>query len=161
MTNVRLDKASPDGHGLLIDRRREVFSQTVRANPSVDPVIEQAMGDEVAVTGPDGEVPSSGPVNGALFFGTDVLDHVDIVEGTDGTGVWLADYVAEPLDVRPGDQVELRSETPSSPSRSTASIARSTRCRAPAIGAPGTSSSTSPVSNARFHPSRSWSIGIS
>ncbi len=110
-TNVRFDKASPDGHGLLSDRRREVFSQTVGTNPSVDPVVEQAMGDEIAVTGPDGQVPSSGPVNGALFFGTDVLDHVDIVEGTDGTGVWLPDYVAEPLDAHPGDRVELRSGT--------------------------------------------------
>jgi hypothetical protein len=110
-TNVRFDKASPDGHGLLSDRRREVFSQTVGTNPSVDPVIEQAMGSEIAVTGPDGQVPSSGPVNGVLFFGTDVLDHVDLVEGTDGTGVWLPDYVAEPLDAHPGDRVELRSGT--------------------------------------------------
>ena len=110
-TNVRFDKASPDGHGLLSDRRREVFSQTVGTNPSLDPVIEQAMGDEIAVTGPDGQVPSSGPVNGVLFFGTDVLDHVDVVEGTDGTGVWLPDYVAEPLDAHPGDRVELRSGT--------------------------------------------------
>ena len=110
-TNVRFDKASPDGHGLLSDRRREVFSQTVGTNPSVGPVIEQAMGSEIAVTGPGGQVPSSGPVNGVLFFGTDVLDHVDLVEGTDGTGVWLPDYVAEPLDAHPGDRVELRSGT--------------------------------------------------
>ena len=110
-TNVRFDKASPDGHGLLSDRRRQVFSRTVGTNPSLDPVIEQAMGDGVAVTGPDGHVPSSGPVNGVLFFGTDVLDHVDRVEGTDGTGVWLPDYVAEPLNAHPGDRVELRSGT--------------------------------------------------
>ena len=108
-TNVRFDKASPDGHGLLSDRRREVFSRTVGTNPSVGPVIEQAMGDEIAVTGPGGQVPSSGPVNGVLFYGTDVLDHVDVVEGTDGAGVWLPDYVAEPLDAHPGDRVELRS----------------------------------------------------
>ena len=54
-------------------------------------------------------VPSSGPLNGVLFFGTGALDHVDIVAGTDGPGVWLPDYVAEPLDAGPGDQVELRS----------------------------------------------------
>ena len=110
-TNVRFDKASPDGHGLLSDRRRQVFSRTVGTNPSLDPVIEQTMGDGVAVTGPGGKVPSSGPVNGALFFGTDVLDHVDRVEGTDGTGVWLPDYVAGPLNAHPGDRVELRSGT--------------------------------------------------
>ncbi len=42
-----------------------------------------------------------------LFSGTDVLSHVDIVAGTDGPGVWLPDYVADPLDAGPGDQIEL------------------------------------------------------
>ena len=35
------------------------------------------MANEIAVTGPGGRVPESGPVNGVLFFGTDVLDHVE------------------------------------------------------------------------------------
>ena len=52
---------------------------------------------------------ASGPLNGVLFFGTGALDHVDVVAGTDGPGVWLPDYVAEPLGAGPGDQVELRS----------------------------------------------------
>ncbi|MGZ5300501.1 MAG: hypothetical protein ACXWEJ_01595 [Actinomycetota bacterium] len=108
-TNVRFAKESPDGHGLLIDRRRQLFAEALGASPEVGPVVEQAMGYEVDVTGPGGRIPSSGPVNGVLFFGTQALDHVDIVEGADGPGVWLPDFVAAPLKAGPGDRVELRS----------------------------------------------------
>jgi len=77
------------------------------ASPVIAPVVEQAMGDELTVTRPGGVSPASGASNGVLFAGTDVLSHVDIVAGTDGPGVWLPDYVADPLDAGPGDQVEL------------------------------------------------------
>ena len=107
VTNVRLGEPSPDGEGLLIDRRRQLFAQMMRASPVLGPVVEQAMGDEVTVTRPGGVSPASGASNGVLFSGTDVLSHVDIVSGKDGPGVWLPDYVAEPLDAGPGDQVEL------------------------------------------------------
>ena len=107
VTNVRLAEQSPDGEGLLIDRRRQLFAQIMRASPVIGPVVEQAMGDEVTVTRPGGVSPASGATNGVLFSGTGVLGHVDIVAGTDGAGVWLPDYVAEPLDAGPGDQIEL------------------------------------------------------
>ena len=60
-TNVGFTKESPDGHGLLIDRRREVFGETMSKSPAVGPVVEQAMGSEVALTGPDGRVPRRAP----------------------------------------------------------------------------------------------------
>jgi putative ABC transport system permease protein len=107
VTNVRLPKESPDGVGLLIDRRRQLFARMMRASPAIAPVVEEAMSDEVAVTEPGGEVPASGALSGVLFSGTDVLKHVDIVAGADGPGVWLPDYVAEPYGVGPGDQIEL------------------------------------------------------
>jgi putative ABC transport system permease protein len=109
-SNVRFAKESPDGHGLLIDRRRQLFADAVGESPALDPVVEQAMADEIAVTGPGGRLPSSGPVSGVLFFGTDALAHVDIVQGSDGSGVWLPDNVAEPLNAGPGDRIELRRE---------------------------------------------------
>jgi putative ABC transport system permease protein len=111
VTNVPFAKESPDGHGLLIDRRLQLFDDLMRGAPALGPVAEEAMGYEVAVTGPGDRVPSSGPLNGVLFSGTGALDHVQIVAGTDGPGVWLPDYVAEPLGAGPGDQVELRSGT--------------------------------------------------
>ena len=43
VTNVRFTKASPDGEGLLIDRRRELFAQMMRASPVIGPVVEEAM----------------------------------------------------------------------------------------------------------------------
>jgi hypothetical protein len=81
---VRLGEPSPDGEGLLIDRRRQLFGQMMRASPVLGPVVEQAMGDEVTVTRPGGVSPASGASNGVLFSGTDVLSHVDIVSGKDG-----------------------------------------------------------------------------
>ena len=108
VTNVRFNKPSPDGEGLLIDRRLELFAQLMGASPVIGPVVEEAMGeDAVAVTGPGGAITDFGPVSGVLFAGTDVLSHVDILAGTDGPGVWLPDYVADPLDAGPGDQIEL------------------------------------------------------
>ena len=107
VTNVRFAEPSPDGKGLLIDRRRQLFAQMMAASPVIGPVVEQAMGDAVEVTGPGGKIPDSGTPNGVLFSGTGVLGHVDIIAGTDGPGVWLPDYVAEPLHAGPGDQVEL------------------------------------------------------
>ncbi len=107
-TNVRFAKESPDGHGLLIDRRLQLFAEGLGASPVIGSVIEQAMGDEIDVTRPGGRIPSSGPVSGVLFFGTDVLEHVDIVEGADGPGVWLPDFMAMQLKAGPGDRIELR-----------------------------------------------------
>jgi hypothetical protein len=109
VTNVRFAEESPDGQGLLMDRRVQLFAAAMGASAEVGPVVEQVMGYGVDVTGPGGRIPSSGPVNGVLFFGTQALDHVDIVEGADGPGVWLPDYVAAPLKAGPGDIVELRS----------------------------------------------------
>ncbi|MFI5054718.1 MAG: hypothetical protein ACHQDE_10175, partial [Acidimicrobiia bacterium] len=95
-TEVRFTERSPDGHGLLYARREQLFAGSA-ANPVLDAPIEQIRADGVAVTGAAGQIPSSGPVNGALFAGTGVLDHVQILEGTDGPGVWLPDFVAGPL----------------------------------------------------------------
>ena len=53
-------------------------------------------------------IPPGPSTEGRLFAGTDALDHVRIVAGTDGDGVWLPDSVAGTLKVQPGDTIELR-----------------------------------------------------
>ena len=109
-SNVRLAEESPDGVGKLYERRRQLFTAAVASSGELAPPVEQIWGDGVAVTGVGGYVPATGPVNGAPFAGTDVLDHVQVIEGTRGSpGVWLPDYVARPLHAHPGDTVELRS----------------------------------------------------
>ena len=110
-TNVRFTGRSPDGHGLLYARREQLFAEATAASAELDAPIEQIRGDEVSVTGAGGQIPASGPVNGALFAGTGVLEHVQILEGTDGPGVWLPDFVAGPLHAHAGDTVELGSGT--------------------------------------------------
>jgi putative ABC transport system permease protein len=107
-SNVRFRTPSPDGHGLLYERRLSLYGETVARSPAVAPVVEQILSDEIALTEPGGEVPASGPVSGVLFAGSDVLDAVDVVEGSDGAGVWLPDSIADPLGASSGDRIELR-----------------------------------------------------
>jgi hypothetical protein len=108
-TNVRFSAESPDGVGTLYVRRRRLFDVAAAASPILGPTVEQIRGDEVAITDGNGHVPWTGPVTGALFAGTHVLDHVHVLEGADGPGVWLPDFVAKPLRAHAGDTVELRS----------------------------------------------------
>ena len=115
----------------------------------------------MAVTGPGGEIADSGPLSGVLFSGTDVLNHVDIVAGTDGPGVWLPDYVADPLDAGPGDQIELHLDD-ATVSVSVDGVYRALYAQ-PSTGYWRTWSeqliSSAPI--ARRHPNRSWSIATS
>ena len=103
-------RQSPDGHGLLIDRRLQLFDDAIGAAPAVGPVVEEAMGYEVAVTGPGGP----GAVVRSAERRPVLRDRRARPRGrswrapTD-PGSWLPDYVAEPLGAGPGDRVELRS----------------------------------------------------
>jgi putative ABC transport system permease protein len=106
-SNVRFRTPSPDGHGPLFERRLSLYRETLARSPAVGPVVEQILGDEIALTPPGGRAPPSGPVSGVLFAGTDVLDSVDVLEGSDGPGVWLPDSIADPLGASPGDRIEL------------------------------------------------------
>jgi putative ABC transport system permease protein len=108
-TNVRFSAESPDGNGPLYERRRQLFAAAAAASPTLGSVIEQIRGDQVAITDESGRAPQTGPVNGALFAGTDALDHVRVLEGADGPGVWLPDFVAKQLHAHAGDTVDLGS----------------------------------------------------
>jgi hypothetical protein len=68
-SGFRFAEKSPDGHGLLWQRRAELFDRAVAASPVLDDPLEQVKGQTVGVTGTDGQVPASGPVDGALFAG--------------------------------------------------------------------------------------------
>ena len=106
-TDIPFDAKGPGG-GPLWRERGAAFARAAAGSPSLDPVITEALGTAVDITLPGGVVPESGPVSGQLFAGDGALDHVRIVAGEDGDGVWLPDLVAEPAGVGPGDTVELR-----------------------------------------------------
>ena len=67
-----------------------------------DPV-EMVLDDTVAVSRPGDDEWR----NARLFSGTGVLDHVELLRGDDGDGVWMPDLVADALHLRPGDVARL------------------------------------------------------
>jgi putative ABC transport system permease protein len=93
--------------GSLTSERRRVFSDAVAKSPELDPALSSAAAPAVGVTAPGKQVPAVGAVFGRLFAGTDALDHVRILSGSDGDGVWLPSNIATPLHAGPGDRVEL------------------------------------------------------
>lgn len=106
-TNLRLDATGPGG-APLYEERGAAFAEAAAASPQLDPTITQILGPAVDVTLPGGVVPASGAVDGRLFAGDGAVDHLKVLEGGDGEGVWVPDIVAEPAGVGPGDTLELR-----------------------------------------------------
>ncbi|MGZ5328876.1 MAG: FtsX-like permease family protein [Actinomycetota bacterium] len=106
-TNVPFSDEAPGG-GPLWRERGAAFARATAASPVLDPMVTEILGATVDVTLPGGVVPESGAVSGQLFAGDGAIDHLRILAGEDGDGVWLPDIVAEPAGVGPGDTVELR-----------------------------------------------------
>jgi putative ABC transport system permease protein len=107
VTNISFADVGPGG-GPLWRERGAAFARATAASPELDPVVTGILGPTVDVTLPGGVVPESGAVGGQLFAGDGALDHLRIIAGKDGDGVWLPDIIAEPAGVGPGDTVELR-----------------------------------------------------
>jgi hypothetical protein len=103
-TEVEFDQPTPDGEGTVLDRRLEAFSEATAPSPHLRGVVEGLGGTTVDLTTADGQQPASGPLQGRLFAGTDVLAHVEVLEGQDGDGVWVPDDVADELGIGPGDE---------------------------------------------------------
>jgi len=99
---------SPDpGDRTSWERREEAFSEEVAVSETLDTSQVAIFGGVVLVTDASGAPPETGIVVGRLFAGTDALDHVQVLAGSDGPGLWLPDNVATPLGVGPGDEIVL------------------------------------------------------
>jgi putative ABC transport system permease protein len=82
------------------------FTEMARS-PYLGPVVSSVFGPPVEVSSvarPDSTR------TGTLFSGTGALEHVQVLSGAEGPGVWLPDLVADPLHVGPGDRIELSFE---------------------------------------------------
>ncbi|HWC70496.1 MAG TPA: hypothetical protein VG993_04960 [Actinomycetota bacterium] len=101
--------SSDTGGRTIWQRRESAFSQQVARSEELDAPQVAIFGGVVSVTDTSGVPPPSGIVEGRLFAGTDALDHVRVLAGEDGPGIWLPDLVATPLDIGPGDEVVLHS----------------------------------------------------
>jgi putative ABC transport system permease protein len=104
-TNVPFDASAPDG-GSLAQERHDEFASIAAADPGFGPTADSRLAPTLIVSVPDTPA-SAGSAPARLFTGTDVLDHVQIVSGTDGDGVWLPDILAARLQVQPGDTIRL------------------------------------------------------
>jgi putative ABC transport system permease protein len=107
-TNVPVTARAPGtGSERLYAEREALFIRRAAESPLLDPVISGVRGPIVSVA------PAEDPGNsrpGSFFAGTDVLDHVDRVVGSDGSGAWVADAVAGPLHLEPGDPIVVESQ---------------------------------------------------
>ena len=97
------------GERPLGEQRGRAFAKEVARSDVLGPTQTMIFGGVVSATDRTGEPPASGAVQGRLFAGTDSLDHVQVLAGTDGTGLWLPEFIATPLGVGPGDEVVLHS----------------------------------------------------
>jgi hypothetical protein len=108
VTNVRLKERAPgQKRQLLADRLDEVFARLASDGPHLSRPVRFALGSVVTVTLPGGVEAPSGPVDGWLFAGTGAARNVEIVAGREDGGAMIPDIVADPLEVGPGDTIEL------------------------------------------------------
>jgi putative ABC transport system permease protein len=82
------------------------FDRLAGASPILGPTITTILGDGVSLS-----VPGSDETREVRpFSATGVLDHVELLRGHDGPGVWLPDLVADALGASPGSTVVLTAQ---------------------------------------------------
>jgi putative ABC transport system permease protein len=99
-------KLAPSGadDGLLHEQLDSMFRQRAARNDLLGPTLANIVGGTVSVS-PPGH-PAQQRI-GRLFAGEQALQHVRILEGTDGDGVWLPDLIASALHLGAGDRVRF------------------------------------------------------
>ncbi|MGH2662845.1 MAG: hypothetical protein ACRDH8_08565 [Actinomycetota bacterium] len=104
---VPLDEPAPPANEagpLLHEVRGELFAQRAAESPLLGETVASIHGPTVSVA------PADHPNRareGSLFAGTGAVQHIEVVEGEDGSGAWLPDIVADGIHVGPGDVVRL------------------------------------------------------
>jgi putative ABC transport system permease protein len=108
VTSVRLNEKAPGGDALLRDRLNEEFARLAAQGPHLGHPIRYTLGATVLITLPGGIRDPSGDIAGFLFAGTHAAANVDVLEGGAEDGALIPDVVANPFDLHPGDEIELR-----------------------------------------------------
>lgn len=95
------------GIGDVRSRQEEEFTERVSQSQNLDAPIRSIVGSIVTLT-PVEERPRGGPRSGRIFAREGAVDHIEIVSGEEGPGVWLPNNVAA-MGVGPGDRVIMES----------------------------------------------------
>jgi hypothetical protein len=90
----------------LTQQRADDFDDIAKGSDALGPVVASAAGQSVEISGPKGT--SGSALNGRLLAGDDALDHVHILSGHPGDGVFLPDFIAKSLHAVPGDHIQLQ-----------------------------------------------------
>ncbi len=105
-TNIELSAEGPNGQPLY-DEMDAGFRRLAKGNGLLGPTVPYIFGAEASVTEPSGTEPASGPVSGTVVYAAGALDHVQVISGTDGDGVWIPDLIANAVGAGPGDRIRL------------------------------------------------------
>jgi FtsX-like permease family len=90
----------------LTQQRADDFDDIAKGSDALGPVVASAAGQSVEISGPKGT--SGSALNGRMLAGDDALDHVHILSGHAGDGVFLPDFIAKSLHAVPGDHIQLQ-----------------------------------------------------
>ncbi|HKX25339.1 MAG TPA: ABC transporter permease [Actinomycetota bacterium] len=101
---VPIHEPAPEGGGLLYEARGRTFAELAGESPYLARTEQTMLGPSVSLNDP--EHPRR-VRSGRLFAGREALHHVEILEGTDGPGVWIPDVVARGLRLGAGDRIRL------------------------------------------------------
>lgn len=96
------------GVGDIRQRQDELFTERASQSPYLGAPIRSVLGPIVTLTPATGR-PRGGPRIGRIFAREGAVDHVVVVSGREGPGVWLPNHVAA-MGVGPGDRVLLQFE---------------------------------------------------
>ena len=103
-----LEVRRDDGLAAAVTPGDRALRTTVSQLPFLDDPVVTTM--TVPVTARRAGSPAPEPVSVRLMARTGALGHVRRLAGRDGEGVWIADSVAEVLDLGPGDVLVLEAE---------------------------------------------------
>jgi hypothetical protein len=86
-----------------LERMKEIFAAAAAHAPDLGPVVSTLIGPQMTVSLPGRRVSTEGN----LLASTDALNHVHVVSGAPGEGVWLPTVIAQHLGARAGEPLDL------------------------------------------------------
>lgn len=107
VSSVQFDETAPGDDALLRERLDEEFSRLAAEGPHLGRPVRYVMGAAVLVSHPGEHRSPSNELGGLVFGGTDAAQNVDIIWGSPGGGALVPDLIAEELELRAGDPIEL------------------------------------------------------